>query len=804
MNMVKRRLVVAACLLVVLPGIAQAATDSSPADVAPAGSAAAPSKSPGPSQPGSPLSSATPPKVKAAAPQGAGAATVPLAKVPDSGNPAKLEEVVVTATKRAQSVRDVPSTINVLSGARLEEKGARELKDFIDLVPGIKLAEATADSPSKLAIRGVGPDNTTNQTVGTVLGDIALSDPFGNYTLIDPDPWDMKTVEILKGPQGTLFGASSLAGMIRYVPNTPVLGQWEGKSFAEWVAVKDGGSDPTYGAALNVPVGSTLAFRASGVVQHDPGVIDINTANRHVADADQTHKWAGRAAALWQPLTRLTVNAWYMDQQSHSDEPNFVTNMNGQFSRNDAPTPSPSHHAFSLGALDTRYAFDWATLVSLTSFQHKVNRFDLDETFNTPGEAVAQTGLSVLRALEDVKANGFVQEVRLVSPDGKPWTWLTGAYYSTYTADIFANIYAANTAFANSYLALLPKTLLSAADSPQGVSLANQLASPVKSGEHALFGELTRSLGPWSVTLGGRFYRTDINANNVVTSGILPALTTGSAGSTSKAAVTSDGFSPKLAITLHPTRDLMFYTSASRGFQYGGINVVAIPLAPYPPTFKSSTLWNYEVGARTDWFNRTLRFDLTAFYLDWKNPQVGQVTPNNLEAYVSNVGAARSRGFESTFRYLPPIKGLSFEVAAAYIEARTTVPFADSSGAAVPVGTSMPNSPTLQTASTLAYKRLFGPWRTQTSLEYLHVNSAWNDIAHDHTLDARNTYNVNFTVVRSDLAFAPALSVVVDNLTNEKKLLSVHEGTPSTFTTSGYPVVYSRPRTIELRLSTDF
>ncbi len=267
----------------------------------------------------------------------------------------------------------------------------------------------------------------------------------------------------------------------------------------------------------------------------------------------------------------------------------------------------------------------------------------------------------------------------------------------------------------------------------------------MKSGEHALFGEITRSLGPWSATFGARFYRTDINANNVVTSGILPALTTGAAGSTSQAAVTSDGFSPKLAITLHPTRDLMFYTSASRGFQYGGINVVAIPLAPYPPTFKSSTLWNYEVGARTDWFNRTLRFDLTAFYLDWKNPQVGQVTPNNLEAYVGNVGAARSRGFESTFRYLPPIKGLSFEVDAAYIEARTTVPFADSSGTAVPVGTSMPNSPTLQTASVLAYRRLFGPWRTQTSLEYTHTNSAWNDIAHDHTIDARDTFNFNFT-----------------------------------------------------------
>lgn len=778
MNVVTSRFVVAACM-VSLSGMAQAATESPPAGAAPAGSAASP--------------------------QEAGIAAIPVAQAQDAPQaaPAKLDEVIVTATKRAQSVRDVPSTINVISGAKLEEKGARELKDFIDLVPGIKLAEATADSPNKLAIRGVGPDNTTNQTVGTVLGDIALSDPFGNYTLIDPDPWDMKTVEILKGPQGTLFGASSLAGMIRYVPNTPVLGQWEGKSFADWVSVKGGGAEPTYGAALNVPLGSTLAFRASGIVQHDPGVIDINTADRHVPDADQTHKWAGRAAVLWQPFSRLTINAWYMDQQSHASESNFVTKMDGQFQRNDAPSPSPSHRAFSLGALDARYAFDWATLVSLSSFQHKVSRFDLDETFNTPGEAVAQAGVSVTRALVDTSANGFVQEVRLVSPDGKPWTWLGGAYYSTYTADIFGNIYVPNTAFASQLLAQLPPSLLSAAASPQGVSLANQLASPAKSGERALFGEVTRTLGPLNVTLGARVYRTSV-AGNVVTSGILPALSTGIATSTSNEGVSSKGFSPKLAITLHATPDLLFYTSASRGFQYGGINVVAVALAPFPPTFKSSTLWNYEVGARSDWFHHTLRLDLTAFYLDWKNPQVNQVTPNNLEGYVGNVGAARSRGFESTFRYLLPIKGLSLEVAAAYVDAKTTVPFTDSSGAAVPVGTAMPNSPTLQTASTLAYKRLFGPWRTQTALEYLHTNSAWNDIAHDHTLDARNTFNVNFTVVRSDLAFSPALSVVVDNLTDEKKLVSVHTGAQSTFTTAGYPVVYSRPRTIQLRLSADF
>lgn len=722
-----------------------------------------------------------------------------------SSAPTQLEEIVVTSTKRAQSVRDVPSTIDVLTGAKLEAKGARELKDFIDLIPGIKLADQTADTPRKIAIRGVGPDDTTNQTVGTVFADVPLSDPFGSYTVVDPDPWDLKTVEVLKGPQGTLFGASSLAGLIRYVPNTPDLGHWEGRAFGEWVSVKEGGADPTFGGALNIPVGSTLAFRLAGVVQHDPGVIDIDTVGRHVPNADYTHKWSGRAMALWQPLEQLTINALYMDQQSHADELGFVTNSNGQLQRNDAPSPSPSHRAFGLGSVDIRYAFDWATLVSVSAHQHKINHFDIDSTFTLPGEAVAQQGISSTRAVRDVQANGFVQEVRLVSPDNGPWHWLGGAFYSAYSARLLSDIYAANTTVAAS---LLPQTPIvnidSLATSPEGVSVGNEVGNPLDAGERALFGEVTRKFGSdWELTLGARLYETSIRGK-INTGGILYTAVNPAGPNTEDVAVQSKGFSPKAALTYRVDRDILIYTTVSRGFQFGGINILEANISNDPTTFKSSTLWNYEIGIRTDWFNKTLRFDLTAFYIDWKNAQVTQEDSLDINTYVDNVGAVRSRGLENSLRYLLPIKGLSIELNGAYIDAKTTVPYTNDSGTNVPTGTEIPNSPTLQLASNLAYNHLFGPWRTQSSIEYTHSNTSWNDIEHDRLLDARNPFNLNFTVTRSDNAFSPALSLVIDNITDEKKIVAYRHGASTAGALAGTPVDYSRPRTIELRLSADF
>lgn len=723
-------------------------------------------------------------------------------------NAPHLEEIVVTATKRSQSVEEIPTTINVLSGDNLESQGIRQLSEFIDQVPGIKMQEQSGTGPRKVAVRGVGPDDTTNQTVGTVLGDVPLGDPFGSYTIVDPDPFDLQTVEVLKGPQGSLFGASSLSGLIRYVPNTPVLETWAGKGFAQWTSIQGGGSDPTYGAMVNVPVGTTLAFRGAGVIEHAPGYIDYNTPGYVKKNADQSHKWFGRAMMRWQPTEELNINVMGMSQQAHGEQFAAVTNPDYKLERNDAPTANPYRRGFQMGAVDARYTFDWATLVSLTGYQHKINKFNQDITYNFFAEPAAQAGLDLVHALRDVEAHGFSQELRLVSPDEGPWTWLGGVVYSNYKAAINSDVYVPQAAIATQALVSLLTPLglgdlAAGVGNENGLTIGRQVFDPMNAKEKAVFGEVTREIGDVKITLGGRLYKTSVDGT-AKASGVAATVANQQPVTTSQANVEGKGFSPKAAVTWQLDENILVYSSAARGYQFGGINVVPIPIDKYPPTYKSSTLWSYEAGIRTDWLDNTLKADLSVFYLDWKNAQVTQVGQSSADSWVDNVGVVKSKGLEGTLRYLLPIDGLTLEINGAYTQAKTAVAFVNSQGNTVASGTDMPNSSPLQTSTTLAYStELFTSWRASSALLYTHSGAAWNDINHDARIEARDILNFNLSLGYADGYMHPTIGFVVANLTNQIKKVSVGAG-PADTALAKNPVVYSPPRTFQVKASFDF
>ncbi|MES2490046.1 MAG: TonB-dependent receptor, partial [Pseudomonadota bacterium] len=411
-----------------------------------------------------------------------------------------------------------------------------------------------------------------------------------------------------------------------------------------------------------------------------------------------------------------------------------------------------------------------------------------------------------LHAQRDVKTSGYQQELRLVSPNDGPWTWIGGGYISTYKADITSVLYAyPGLAALAGLLDTLPPALVGSLYDPGlGLVATTTGLHPVNASEKALFGEISRTL--WDdlkVTLGGRFYSVNVSGTTV-TNGANP--TNNGTRSISQA---SKGFSPKVSAAWHISEDLMMYGTISRGFQYGGFNTGT--LSSVPPTFKSSTLWNYEAGVRTDWLDRTLRFDLTGFYDVWKNPQVRQVTQDKIGAYTDNVSAARSIGAETTLNYATPIPGLTLESAVAYIVAATTESFDDASGKTVTPGTLLPSSPKLQATTTLAYAHEFSAWRAQTSLTHSYQGHAWNDIVHSYEVGGYSTLGLSFGISRSDLDYTPNLTLQINNLTNVNALSSAlggsdilplgpelaHQISPRLY-------VLTQPRNIRLNLSLKF
>ena len=723
-------------------------------------------------------------------------ASEPVAEVDGT---TRLDDIVVTATKRSQSVRDIPVSITALTGDKLEEMGAQELKDFIRLVPGVNSQDEIAGVQRKLSVRGVGPDTDTNQTVGVVYGDVPLSDPYGSFSIADPGPWDLKTVEVLKGPQGTLFGATSLAGVIRYVPNMPELDKWSGRLSGDWVSVKDGGAEPTFGAVINAPIGDSIAMRLAGSWQHKPGVIDIDNPSFKVKDADDSYSRTGRAMVLWQASERLSINAWHVRGGRKSDELNYLTNPEGEPVRDDAVAPSPVENSFTLSTLDARYNFNWASLVSVTGYQTKYAFNNTDTSYLV--RPLAQLGLQSIQARREVETSGWLQELRLVSPDDGPWTWLGGVFFSTYTADVTSALYV------NTGLPLVP-TLLSllppgAYYDQNGIKVPAVSFHPINASEKALFGEVTRAYGEhWSLTVGGRFYQAGVDGTPD--------------GETEAIRTEGKGFSPKVSLVYRTDRDLMFYGTVSRGFQYGGFNTGGVGPNTDPKTFKSSTLLNHEIGMRSDWLDRTLRFDLTGIYLLWRNPQVRQPSTNNgvenrVGNFVDNVGAVRSVGAETTLRYITPLPGLTLETAASYIVAKTTVPYLNATGETIPAGTEMPSSPKVQTSSTVSYALGFGDWMTQTAFTHTYQASTFNNIEHDVEVGGYSLLGVNFSISRPDLGFSPSLSVGVSNLTDERALVAALGGADAL---PGYPGlseaitprlrVFTQPRTLRLNLTLRF
>lgn len=211
------------------------------------------------------------------------------------------------------------------------------------------------------------------------------------------------------------------------------------------------------------------------------------------------------------------------------------------------------------------------------------------------------------------------------------------------------------------------------------------------------------------------------------------------------------------------------------------------------------TLWNYEIGIRTEWLDRTLRADITGFYIDWTDPQVQQMTQSGVLVYIDNVGAAESRGAEVSLRYLLPLPGFSVGFSGAYIRTATRESFRDNSGQDVPVGAELPGTPRLQTSTDLSYGLTIGnEWDIDVGLNWTHVDEAWAGIRHSNRILGYDSYNANLRLANPYWPGRPELSLSAMNLTDERGVASIVTSNMAS------DVVYVRPRSLVVRLSLEF
>jgi iron complex outermembrane receptor protein len=727
--------------------------------------------------------------------------------------PVQLEEVIVTATKRQKSLRDIPASITAFDGNKLEEQGKLGLNEYLQQSPGVTMTQIAPTFP-RISIRGISTDtaglSALPSPTGILIGDVAFSDPYISNVQPDLSAFDLASVEVLKGPQGTLFGGAALAGAIRYVLQDPVMGEYHARAFTQVVSPDSGSTAYSEGAVANVPLYSdALALRVGFVHRQYPGVTDLPDKNPPEKNVDFGDSDQVRAILAWQPLDDLKFKLTHLSQDYSAPNSTNAADTPDKRERNHQVLPAPVHTKFQLDSLEGSWDFSGMRAISLSSYSTKSANVVADATSALIGPAPAGYPRA-LAAFESIKddSHAFAQELRLQSTGSDGFQWLVGAYLYDYKVrfEIFADTLAQQALLGNGSLIdkLLGGLNVDASTLYNKSSVIYALSTPTAT-EHALFFDLSDKF--WDrleLSAGARLYSTEVKGGFFGTGVLALAANNGQDVNYSDNSLKENGISPKLAATWHFTRDLSLYAQAARGFRFGGLqSVPSSPTNNVPPTYKSDSLWNYETGLRTAWLSNTLHADVTVFDIEYKNPQIGQTTSGVPLNYTDNVGAARSRGLEASMRWLTPLPGLSFALDAALTDSKTTEAFDASTGDEVPSGTQMPGASKSQYTVEGSYLMPIGAALIGSSLNYSYIGKGYADITHTVPINDYGTLNAGLTLTTDAWALKPVLAFNVSNILDET--VAVGGGTVTSITQVTYSSYQlNAPRTYSVRLSLDF
>jgi iron complex outermembrane receptor protein len=765
-----------------------------------------------------------------------------------------IQEIIVTASRRNADVNDIPYNISAVGGDALDRIGTSDLAQFANQVPGFDLEDRGAryGGASVPIIRGLNSSSTERRglvsedmPVGTYIG----NSPAASYFPLD----DVQRIEVLRGPQGTLYGAGALGGAIRVIPNDPQLDQWSARLDASGSNTAHS-SDTGYSASglLNAPLGPIAALRMSVKYDYEPGFINQdgileraggsissppvlanpgNIANSSgiyysKPDSNFTDTTSGRLSLLVQPSDRLKFDVGYnyarvsgnggpVDNPGYAGgaspiDPHISFPATGEYSIVN-PTLEPFRRESHLTSLDASYDAGFATLSSTTTYADTNGFADSNEAFTLFILPSSYLGYYVGNPIDPrlVAINRYAdsdhtlsEEFRIVSKTGEIFDYVVGAFYAREGRGLDWNIYEPG----------ITQQAMASGGTPVTTDSSGRVFFETGQQEFtdkSVFAEATWHITKrWEATLGGRFSHQDFSESLNFYSYTFGF---GDQGASSTAYNEHLG---KLNLSYKFADNQLLYATASQGFRRGGAN--AFPLTGFLREsasildYKPDTANNYEFGIKGHLTNG-LRYSADLFYIDWKNPQIGTNTPANSWPVVVNGQTAVSKGFEFELHaplFRPDLNvSLGYSYADATLSKSFCLPAGDGTGVgfipcgiAGSAGNRLPGSPKSSGSVTVTYDQSMGESRRlMYTLNSTFKSSIINSLPNEgfNAIDLPSYFFVNASIIFDTGRWR--LGTYGTNLLNRRAEFGAPNYTVPGLGSLFYPFTISRPREVGLR-----
>ncbi len=735
-----------------------------------------------------------------------------VGQTPSAGTMSDPDEIVVTATRRAERLQDVPLSVTAFTQADLTQKGIVGFEGVARETPGVVLAHRS-DNNLSITTRGISTNGYQAglQSSTTVYLDELPLTTVGNSVTLDPNLYDVERVEFLRGPQGTLFGSGSLSGALRILTHAPDLTRFDATGLVDLGVTPDGGGiRQRYNAMLNLPLASeTLGLRVVGFYRHEDGYLD--NLGTGIKNSNSLKDWGGRASLLWKPSDRLSIRLTGIFEDSHPNDASLSSRDLGDRKRySRIPDLYTSKTQLYNATLD--YDFGGAHLTSSSSYAHQDGNFDVDLS------GTFATGIPISQAIpfflfDTGTWKTFVQETRLTSNPGGKLDWTVGGYYLH--RDLFLNVQETSTP---AFLAAR-----GIAGLPADATFYEQ-ASDTRTYELAAFGDVTYHLDERFWVSGGvRYgkYGGTVDAYPGFNSQYFVYALYGVSGPLARTPIaassahypTASKASWKASLSFKPSRELTSYATVSTGYRTpvynargGSVSTVNPNDLVIPAGAGSDNLTNYEVGLKGRFLDGMLTANLAAYYIDWRNIQVQANRQSDSVQFATNVGRAASKGIEAEL-VLTPARGLVLGLNGSWNDSKVTQISAQEAAISGAVKGSRLAAPHVQGSFYGAYRYGLGKQASGvTSFQVQYVGAYPNGFPNTPGAPAKPSavYGMSdaytFINLQSGVKVGHmSATLYVENLANSRAVVYIH---PEAFVYSRDAIL--RPRTFGVRLGYGF